>query len=136
MFIIVSVIALPAFVRTTSSALTLSTSGVENSVAYNLLSLVSPNPSYITVNETAFTLLGNPLPQNLKLVLSSSYDGGSPNSVLECSPSSLSSSLAVCSFHVPFKGWGDYLLIGSVYGSNGSLLAQAGIDPLIEPEWN
>lgn len=133
--LVISVLVMPSLVRTSSSAMTLSTSGVENVVTYNLINLVSPTPSYITVNETAFTLLGGPLPQNLQLVLSSSYNGGAPNTVVGCTVSTAGSSLSTCSFQVPFKGWGDYLLIGSVYGSNGTLLAQTGIDPLIEPEW-
>jgi len=135
MVLVISVLIMSSFVRTSSSALSISTSGVENVVTYNLLSRISPTPSYITVNETAFTLLGGPLPQNLQLVLSSSYNGGSPNTIVGCSVNTGGSSITQCSFQVPFKGWGDYLLIGSVYGSNGSLLAQTGIDPLIEPEW-
>jgi hypothetical protein len=134
--LVMAVVAMPLAVRS-SSALTLSTSDVSNVVTYNILDLLSPTPSYITVNETAFTtLLLHPLPQNTKLVLSSSYDGGSPSTVLGCTiVNPTNAPIGTCSFQVPFKGWGDYLLIGSVYGSNGTLLAQTGIDPLIEPEW-
>jgi hypothetical protein len=132
--LVISVVAMPAFFKT-SSAFSLSTTGVENVLTYNLIQAVSPTPSYITVNELALNLLGKPLPQNLQLVLSSSYNGGTPSTVLGCTAIPLTSLLAHCSFNVPFKGWGDYLLIGSVYASNGTMLAQTGIDPLIEPEW-
>jgi hypothetical protein len=133
--LLISVIALPAFVRTSSSALTVSSSSLETVVTYNLLSVLSPTPSYITVDQTALTLLGGNLPQNLQLVLSSSYNGGTPSTVLGCSINPHDTPIASCSFKIPFKGWGDYLLIGSVYSTNGTLLTQAGIDPLIEPEW-
>lgn len=132
--LVISVVAMPAFVRT-SSALTLSTSGVENVLTYNLLSAVSPTPSYITVNETVINLLGAKLPNTLTLSLSSSYNGDSPTTVVGCTVDPQGKLISGCSFQIPIKGWGDYLLIGSVYGSNGSLLAQTGIDPLIEPEW-
>jgi len=133
--IVISVVAMPAFVRTSSSALSLSTSGLENVLTYNILSAVSPTPSYITVDETVINLLGSPLPSQLTLGLSSSYNGGTPSTVLGCTVDPQGKLISSCSFQVPFKGWGDYLLIGSVYGSNGTLLAQTGIDPLIEPEW-
>jgi hypothetical protein len=138
MVLIISVMALPAFVRTSSSALTLSTSGLSNVVTYNILSAVSPTPSYITVNETVINLdylLGDKVPSSVTLGLSSSYDGGSPTTIVGCTVDPQGQLLSGCSFQVPFHGWGDYLLIGSVYGTNGTLLAQTGIDPLIEPEW-
>jgi len=135
MILVVSVISMPAFFRASSFAFTLSTTGVENVITYNIIQAISPTPSYITVNETASTLLAKPLPQNLRLVLSSSYNGGAPSTVLGCTATPYTSHIAGCTFQVPFKGWGDYLLIGSVYGSNGTLLAQTGIDPYIEPEW-
>jgi len=131
--LVISLFSISAVPR--SSAVTASSSIVVNSVTYQVIKLISPTPSYITVNEAAFTLLGGPLPQNVNLVLSSSYNGGAPNTILGCSVNTHGSHFANCSFQVPFKGWGDYLLIGSVYGSNGTLLAQTGIDPLLEPEW-
>jgi hypothetical protein len=131
----ISVLILPAFLHTSSSALTISSSGLTNVVTYSLLSKVSPTPSYITVNETVISLLLKPLPQSMRLELSSSYNGGSPNAILGCTVTPQGSLISGCSFQVPFHGWGDYLLIGSVYGSNGTLLAQTGIDPVIEPEW-
>ena len=135
MILVISLFAISVVPRSSSSAFTASSSIVVNSVTYQAINLVSPTPSYITVNEAAFTLLGGPLPPNLNLVMSSSYNGGAPNTILGCSVDAHGDSVANCSFQVPFKGWGDYLLIGSVYGSNGTLLAQTGIDPLIEPEW-
>jgi len=133
--LVISVVAMPSFVRTSSSAYTVSSTGLENVLTYNLIQAVSPTPSYVTVNETVLDLLLTPLPQSLELTLSSSYNGGTPNTVLGCTVTPHGSLISGCSFQVPFKGWGDYLLIGSVYGSNGTLLAQTGIDPLIEPEW-
>lgn len=133
--LVISVVAMPAFVRTSSAAYTVSSTGLENVLTYNLIQAVSPTPSYVTVNETVLDLLLKPLPQSMELTLSSSYNGGSPNTVLGCTVTPHGSLISGCSFQVPFKGWGDYLLIGSVYGSNGTLLAQTGIDPLIEPEW-
>lgn len=133
--LVIAVIAMPFAVRTSSSALTLSSSGVENVVTYNILQAISPTPSYITVNEAAISLLPKSLPSSLELVLSSSYNGSSPTTVFGCTVNPQASLITSCSFNVPFQGWGDYLLIGSVYGSNGTLLAQTGIDPLIEPEW-
>jgi hypothetical protein len=38
-------------------------------------------------------------------------------------------------FLVPFKGGGSYLFTGSILNSKGTLLCQATIDPVIEPEW-
>jgi hypothetical protein len=132
--LVISVVALPVFVRT-SSALTLSSTGVENVLTYKLIDLLSPTPSYITVNETVLDILLKPLPQTLELSLSSSYNGGSPSTITGCTVNTHGSLISGCSFQVPFNGWGDYLLIGSIYGTNGSLLAQTGIDPHIEPEW-
>jgi len=71
----------------------------------------------------------------MRLALSSSYNGGSPSTILGCTVDPQGKLISSCSFNVPFQGWGDYLLIGSVYGTNGTLLAQTGIDPMIEPEW-
>lgn len=34
-----------------------------------------------------------------------------------------------------YKGAGNYLFVGGVYSSKGTLLCGASIDPLIEPEW-
>jgi hypothetical protein len=135
MVLVISLFAITAIPKTSSSGYTVTSSIVVNTVTYQIIDLISPTPSYVTVNEAAFTLLGGPLPSNVSLVLSSSYNGGTPSTVLGCDVNPHGSSVANCSFHIPFNGWGDYLLIGSIYGSNGSLLAQTGIDPLIEPEW-
>jgi hypothetical protein len=135
LLLVISALALPAVARTTSSATTISTSDLKNTLAYQLVGLISPTPSYITVNEVVLNLLDKGLPPQLTLTLASSYNGGSPNPVLTCTVATHNSILSMCSFNVPFKGWGDYLLIGGVYGSNGTLLAQTGIDPVIEPEW-
>src|ERR1017187_7780401 len=134
MALVISLFAISSIPRSSSSAFTVSSSIVVNPVTYQVIKLISPAPSYVTVNEAAFTLLGGPLPQNMNLVLSSSYNGGASNTILGCNVNTHGSSFSNCSFHVPFKGWGDYLLIGSVYSSNGTLLAQTGIDPIIEPE--
>lgn len=133
--LVLSVLALPAVAKTTSSATTISTGGIKNTLIYNVVGLLSPDPSYITVNEAALNLLGKPLPSQLTLTLAASYNGGTPDPLLTCTVKNYLNSLSTCSFQIPFKGWGDYLLIGGVYGSNGTLLAQTGIDPVIEPEW-
>jgi hypothetical protein len=130
-----SVFAIPLFVHTSSSAYTASTSQVNNVLLYNLIYLVSPTPSYVQVNQIAFTLPPGTLPQSLTLVLASSYNGGSAETIYSCTVATSGQVATRCSFNVPFQGWGDYLLVGSVYGSNGALLAQTGIDPHIEPEW-
>jgi hypothetical protein len=133
--LVLTMFAVPMFFHTSSSAYTASTSQVHNLLLYNLLYLVSPTPSYVQVNQIAFTLPPGTLPQSLTLVLASSYNGGSAQTVYSCTIATNGQITTSCSFNVPFQGWGDYLLIGSVYGSNGVLLAQTGIDPHIEPEW-
>ena len=135
LLLIISVLAVPTLNRTSSSAATVSTSGIHNVLLYSVVGLISPTPSYITVNELALNLFSKPLPSQLTLSLASSYNGGAPDPALSCTVAPQGSILSNCSFHIPFKGWGVYLLIGSVYGSNGTLLAQTGIDPVIEPEW-
>jgi hypothetical protein len=129
LLLVLSVFAVPVLARTSSSAYTVSTSQVHNVLLYNLLYLVSPTPSYVQVNEIAFTLPPADLPQNVRLVIASSYDGGSPSTILGCSVATNGGTTTSCSFNVPFQGWGDYLIVGSVYGTNGALLAQTGIDP-------
>ncbi|HZW55294.1 MAG TPA: hypothetical protein VFF30_03315 [Nitrososphaerales archaeon] len=139
LLLMVSVLALPAFVHTSTSAYTIvSTKGIYNVETYHLLDLVAPTPSYVVVNDTALAnpLLGGHLPPTVSIVLSSSYNGGAAENILGCTAhTQLGGTLAECSFDIPFHGYGDYLLIGSVYGANGQLLGQTGIDPLIEPEW-
>ncbi|MGI0080295.1 MAG: hypothetical protein ACRECH_11785 [Nitrososphaerales archaeon] len=108
-----------------------------NDIQDRLLSpLVNPiNPTYIIVDEAALNLLGKPLPSQVTLTLSASYNGGAPYSVSSCTVYTLGGSVASCLLSAPLKGWGHYLFMGSVYASNGTMLTQAGIDPYIEPEW-
>src|ERR1700680_4522116 len=85
--LVVSVLALPGIAKTTSSATTVSTGGIKNVLIYNVVGLISPTPSYITVNEIALNLLSKPLPSQLTLTLVSSYNGGAPNSIFSCTVS-------------------------------------------------
>ena len=51
---------------------------------------------------------------------------------LNYNPGQLSNS---CSFTVPFKGNGDYWFYATFQDNSGKVVAQAIVDPLIEPEW-
>lgn len=135
MVAVISMLAIYGVPRTSSSAYTVSSSILANTVAYNLVDILSPTPSYITVNDVVLALHGGSLPQTINLGLTYSYNGSSVTTVTGCTINTHGLSLTSCSFKVPWKGWGDYMLIGSVYGSNGTLLAATGIDPHIEPEW-
>lgn len=40
-----------------------------------------------------------------------------------------------CAFTVPFKGNGEYMFYATFTNNAGGVVAQAIVDPLIEPEW-
>ena len=120
----------------TSNALTLvPSSGVATILIPQLSDLLNEANPTLTVNELAVsTILLHPLPQNLKLSLAASYNGGAPFDFASCVVTQ-SSLIASCSFTIPWQGWGRYVLIGSIFSSSGGLLAQTSVDPRIEPAW-
>ena len=124
-------LGISAFGHPSSAYTTIGTNSIQDTLVTQLVSPISP--TYVIVNEQALSLSG--LPSQVTMTLTSSYGGGAPYYVTSCDAKTIGGVLASCLLSVPLRAWGHYVLVGTVYGANGAMLAQVAIDPYIEPEW-
>jgi len=120
------VVSLPVMARVSSAA-----TGASVSLSYSVNGTGSQ--SYILVTITA---KDSQFPNSVLISMTSSYNGASSAYNTQSITYTPGPGGSVShSFNVPYKGTGNYVFTGSVANTKGTILVQATIDPLIEPEW-
>ncbi len=123
------IVSLPVIARLSYSVA--ASSGASISLSYSVKTIGSQTIIIVTL-----TARDSQFPTQVVVSLSSNYNGGSsPFNVQTYTVSTSANGLVSYTFNVPFQGYGSYLFTGSVHNIQGGLLAQASIDPSVEPEW-
>jgi uncharacterized membrane protein affecting hemolysin expression len=126
--LLVLIVSLPVMFQPSANAASSKTS---ISLSYSLKTVKGQR-----VMDVALTARDAQFPNRVVVSLSSYYGQSStPYNVQTHTVSTRGNGQVTYGFTVPFEGKGSYLFTACIYDSHGNLLAQASIDPLIEPEW-
>ena len=120
------IVSLPVMARPSYAA-----SSVYISMGYSEKVVDSHTIIYVTI-----TARDSQMPSQIVLTLVSYYNGSSTAFNAQKINSLRGNNGGVShTFIVPFQEGGNYLFVGSIRDTHGSLLLQSKIDPFIEPEW-
>jgi hypothetical protein len=138
--LIASLALVTAFSITAISASAETISNANASLSWKLVAGHSPVDAYFKMKVTPPKLdpstTGKLPPSDLAVTVTIARDGA-VYCTRQCNfPGAGSLNLGPCNFHAPFDGAGDYVFTASFTDKNlGTLVAQATIDPLLEPSW-
>ena len=108
---------------------------MQSSIQYSFVQGTQATNSYYEVTVTAWASSSSAIPNHVAINFWITYNGSvyyNHGCSLNYNPGQLSNS---CSFTAPFQQSGDYCFYATFTDNSNNVVAQAIVDPHIEPEW-